>query len=457
MNRIAGRAGIALLLVMALLAGLVFFVFEYAVEAGEWVIFAGSPHVYNGGNIGCGVVTDREGTLLLDLSGQRTYAQEEQLRKATIHWIGDRNGHISAPALSTYASELAGYDLLNGIYSYGNVGGIAELTLSGEIQKAALEAMGNYKGTVGVYNYKTGELLCAVTTPNYDPDSPPDIAGDQSGQYEGVYLNRFTQSSYIPGSIFKIVTLAAALETIPDITEQKFVCRGKYQIGKDTIICDGTHWEQDLKMAFRNSCNCAFAQIAQQLGNETLQRYVQTFGITQPITFDGITTAAGNFDLTNAAEVNFAWASIGQYTDQTNPCVFMNFVGAIAAGGKGVQPYLVEKIRSEGITSYSAKPQSGDRIMSKATAQTVQELMAFNVEDKYGSENFPGLTVCAKTGTAEVGGNKKPNAMIAGFVADEQYPLAFVIAVEDGGYGREICVPILSKVLAACKTVMDAE
>lgn len=457
MNRIAGRAGITLLLVLALLAGLVFFLLEYVVEAGDWVIFSGSPHVYNGGNIGCGAVMDREGTLLLDLNGQRTYAQEEQLRKATVHWLGDRNGHISAPALAAYASELAGYDLLNGIYSYGNVGGIAELTLSGEVQKAALDAMGSYKGTVGIYNYKTGELLCAVTTPNYDPDNPPDISDDETGQYEGLYLNRFTQSSYIPGSIFKIVTLAAALETIPDIMEQKFVCRGKYQIGNDTIICDGTHWQQDIKLAFRNSCNCAFAQIAQQLGNQTLQRYADTFGVTKPITFDGITTAAGNFDVTDAAEVSLAWGSIGQYTDQVNPCAFMTFVGGIAAGGKGAELYLVERITSDGITTYSAGVRAGQRIMSNATAQTLRELMAFNVTDKYGSDHFPGMTVCAKTGTAEVGGDKKPNAMIAGFVADEQYPLAFVIAVEDGGYGREICVPILSKVLAACKTVLDAE
>ena len=93
--------------------------------------------------------------------------------------------------------------------------------------------------------------------------------------------------------------------------------------------------------------------------------------------------------------------------------------------------------------------------MSATTAEKLREYMGFNVTDKYGSDNFPGLTVCAKTGTAEVGGGKKPNAMIAGFVADEEYPLAFVIAVEDGGYGRQICVPILSKILAACKEVMD--
>ena len=68
MNRIAGRAGITILLVLALLAGMVFFLFEYVVEAGDWVIFAGSPHVYNGGNIGCGEITDRNGQLLLDMN-----------------------------------------------------------------------------------------------------------------------------------------------------------------------------------------------------------------------------------------------------------------------------------------------------------------------------------------------------------------------------------------------------
>ena len=68
-----------------------------------------------------------------------------------------------------------------------------------------------------------------------------------------------------------------------------------------------------------------------------------------------------------------------------------------------------------------------------------------------GDENFAGLTVCAKSGTAEVGGNKKPNAMFTGFVTDEEYPLAFIVAVEEGGFGKTVCVPILEKVLTACK------
>ncbi len=455
MNKIAKRAGIAMLLVIFLLAGLTFFLLEYVIKAGDWVIFAGSPHVYTGGNIGCGTVVDRDDILLLDMNDDRQYSSSEDVRSSTVHWLGDRYGNISAPALKEYASELVGFDLLGGVYAYGEAGGVAQLTLSASVQTAALEAMGDYKGTVGVYNYKTGQLLCAVTTPTYDPDNVPNIDKDTVGKYNGLYVNRFTQSSYIPGSIFKIATLAAALETIPDIQDQTFDCRGSYQVGAGKVTCEDVHWNQDLKTAFRNSCNVAFAKIAEQLEGDTLQRYVEQFQITDSVQFDGITTAKGNFDVTDADPVDVAWGSIGQYTDQVNPCAFLTFMGAVANDGKGVLPYLVDNVSADGIKTYSAKTRVNERIMSASTAKALQEYLAFNVTDKYGSENFPGLTVCAKTGTGEVGGGKKPNAMIAGFVADEEYPLAFIITVEDGGYGSSVCVPILSRVLAACKNVMD--
>lgn len=454
MNKVASRAGIVLLLVLILVAGLTFFIVEYVTQADSWVTFTGSPHVYNGGNIGCGAVTDRDGILLLDLNGGRTYSSDEQIRLSTVHWVGDRKGSVDAPALSAYAAQLAGFELLNGVYSYGNTGGVAQLTLSAKVQTAALEALGDRKGTVGVYNYKTGELICAVTTPTFDPDNVPD-ADQEDGKYEGMYVNRFIQSRYTPGSIFKIVTLAAALESIPDVLEQEFSCNGSYQIGADTVTCDGKHGKQTLKQAFRNSCNSAFAQLALQVGADTLSSYVKQFGLTSPVQFDGITTAKGNFDLTDASQLSVAWSSIGQYTDLVNPCAYMTFVGAIAAGGKGVVPHVVQNASSGGIMGYSANAVKGERLMSASTAETIREFMGFNVADKYGSSNFPGLTVCAKTGTAEVGGDKKPNAVFTGFVEDEEYPLAFIAIVEDGGYGREICVPIMSKVLEACKQALN--
>ncbi len=456
MNRIAGRAGVILLLAVLLLSGFSFFIAEYVSQADDWIVFPGSPHIYNGGNIGCGIVTDRDGALLLNMNGDRVYAPDLTLRQAIVHWVGDRYGSIDAPALPHYATELAGFNFMNGVYSYGQTGGVAKLTLSAKVQTIALEALGNYKGTIGVYNYQTGELLCAVTTPTYDPDNLPDLSLDINGDLEGIYLNRFTQSVYIPGSIFKIVTLAAALETIPDIQQQEFVCRGSYAMGENKITCEGSHFEQTLKEAFQNSCNCAFAQISEQLGKDTLTRYVEQFGITESLTFDGITTVEGNFNLQDAAPISVAWSSIGQYTDQINPCRFMTFLGAIAGGGIGAEPHLVESIASDGIPNYRGDTQTGERIMAAATAKVLKEYLQNNVESKYGAENFPGLTVCAKTGTGEVGGEKKPNAMLSGFVADEKYPLAFIVAVEDAGYGGTVCIPMISKVLAACKEVIDA-
>ena len=97
----------------------------------------------------------------------------------------------------------------------------------------------------------------------------------------------------------------------------------------------------------------------------------------------------------------------------------------------------------------------GERIMSEALAALLEEYMANNVTQIYGAGNFPGLTVCAKSGTAEVGGGKKPNAMFTGFVLDDKYPLAFICVVENGGYGATACIPVLSKVLTVCKDVMD--
>ena len=219
MNRIAGRAWALLLIVSILLGGLGFFLYEYAVSSEDWVLHQGNPHVYEEMQqqlqLNTGTVVDRDGIFLMDLSGKGTYATDLMTRKSTLHWLGDRAGYISAPALTHYTKEMLGYDPINGIYQYAGVGGQATLTLSSHVQNAALEAFGDRKGTVAVYNYRTGELLCAVTTPTYDPDNIPNFSSDTNA-YEGVYLNRFLQAAYIPGSIFKIVTAAAALEVIPD-------------------------------------------------------------------------------------------------------------------------------------------------------------------------------------------------------------------------------------------------
>ena len=133
----------------------------------------------------------------------------------------------------------------------------------------------------------------------------------------------------------------------------------------------------------------------------------------------------------------------------------MTFMGTIANGGVGVEPYVVSRVESGGQTTYEAKAVKTDRIMTADVAATVREYMRNNVKNVYGDWNFPGLSVCAKSGTSQLGGGQTSNAMFAGFVEDAQYPLAFMVVVENGGYGSHTCVPILSKVLAVCKSVLD--
>ena len=451
MHRIAGRAWTLLLLMAILLGGLGFFIYEYATASHRWVMHSANPHVYEGGaqTVACGKIYDRNGQFLLDMGNGRIYAADSYIRAATIHWLGDRSGNIAAPVMGHYAAQLAGFSPVNGIYGYGGTGAKATLTISANAQKVALEALGSQKGTVAVYNYRTGEILCAVSTPAFDPDHVPDFSQDDTGLYTGVYLNRFTQAVYIPGSIFKIVTTAAALEHIPGIRSQSFTCVGSYTVGGDTVTCEKAHGNVVLKTAMTRSCNCYYAWLALQMGGEALEKYVEEYGVTDEVSFDGIRCAPGNFQAVGQQPVEVAWSAIGQHKDQINPCAFLTFVGAIAAGGQGVKPYLMAAVGD-----YTAQPQQMERIMPEETAAVLQEFMRNNVVNNYGADNFPGLTVCAKSGTGQVGGGLKPNAMFAGFVTDEAYPFAFIVAVENAGYGKQVCIPILSKVLSALREEM---
>lgn len=457
MNRVSHRTTLALLLALILVGGMVLFAVEFIIEADDWAVFEGSPHVYTGANIGCGVITDRSGVPLLDATNGREYAEDYATRLSTLHWLGDRYGYISAPAVSYYSKEMAGYSLINGLYSYSGTGGEAQMTLSAYAQKVALDAMGSQKGTVAVYNYETGEILCAVSTPTYDPDDVPDIEGDESGAYEGAYLNRFTQVNYVPGSIFKVITAAAALEFDEDTQNLEFYCDGSYEIEGDTVVCEDHHGTVNMKSALAKSCNGYFAQLVQYIGADTLNKYIEKMQVMESVSFDGITTASGNFDISNAANVEKAWAGIGQYTDLINPCRFMTVMGAIAGGGEAAMPHIVSQVSSGSHVSYKADAESTGRILSRDTAELLQEMMRNNVTSIYGDWNFPdGMTVCAKSGTAQVDG-KKPNATFAGYVTEKEYPLAFIVVVENAGHGSDVCVPIIGDVLEACKEVMDQE
>ena len=452
MNKISRRTLFSLILAVILGAGMLVFCVHYVLKAGDWVTFPGSPHVYSGSNLNSGVVVDRTGTVLLDATDGRQYADSQLLRMSTLHLLGDRDGYIPSNILSHYSDNLIGYNLVTGTYDVGS-GDTMKLTISAQAQATALEALNGRKGTVGVYNYETGEILCAVTSSTYDPDNVPEI-DENDPFYEGIYVNRFFNSTYVPGSIFKLVTAAAAIEKLPALETMTFHCDGSYETGGQVIVCNGVHGDVNFEQALAHSCNCAFGQLAERLGAETLEQYAKRLGICESIEFDGIGTASGSIDLRHAGSAELAWAGIGQYTDQINACQYMTYMGAIARGGKTARPYLVESAGT-GLTGYTATKHTLSYGISSAAAQKLTEMMRNNVVSVYGAGNFPDLYVCAKSGTAEVGGDATPNATFAGFIASQEYPLAFIVIVEHGGSGSEVAGPIAGRVLHACVAAMD--
>ena len=454
MKKVSGRAIFPLILAIVLLAGTVLLCVRYFAKADEWVTFSGSPHVYTGVNLDGGIVTDRDGTLLLDSTDGRTYSADAVTRTATMHLLGDRYGYIQAPLLGSFADDMIGFDKINGLYGAEGTEANATLTLSASAQTAAYQALGNYHGTVGVYNYKTGEILCAVTSPSYDPDNMPDVDADTSGAYDGVYVNRFFQAAYTPGSIFKIVTLAAAIETVPDWESLTFTCEGKTIIGGQEIICEGVHGTITLKQALAHSCNVAFGELAGKVGTKALMEYAEKLGLSESFECDGIPVKAGTVDLKDADAGDLAWAGIGQYTDQVNALTFMRAMGRIAGGGTGADPYLMAKITRGEKTAYEAKTETSSRALKAETAAKLTEYLRNNVATMYGDWQFGGLNVCAKSGTAEHEG-ETADAMFAGFCVDENCPLAFVVFVENGGSGSAVAAPIAAKVLQVCAAAIN--
>lgn len=449
MKKIEKRAVVCLLLALAMLLGLGLFCVRFVLSGGRWAGFAANRHLYNSqGQLAVGRVLDRDGDVLswVDEAGNRRYYDNATVREATLHAVGDPSGNIGTGALVAFADKLSGYNLLTGAYSPLGEGNDLYLTLDARYNYIAYQALGGKKGTVGVYNYKTGEIVCMVSSPSFDPANPPVIEeGDE--RYDGVYLNRFLSGTFTPGSIFKTVTLTAAIEEIPDLFSRTFTCTGSTQVGGEVITCPRAHGEMDIYGAFANSCNGVFGQLAAELGAETMERYVTQAGLTSQYKVNGIPTAAGRFDVGTTPN-QLGWAGVGQYNDLVNPCAMMVWMGAVANGGKAAVPQLIQKTETPLGTpaSFYLKKQTAS-LVDRDTASRLADMMANNVAQTYGSSRFPNMDICAKSGTGEVGGGKAPNTWFAGFLRNEDAPYAFVVLVEEGSSGSDTAGAVASKVL----------
>ena len=423
MKKVKNRAWSSLLIALLLVVGLGVYLVKLADNGGAWASY------FSGGTPG-GTILDRNGvTLYSSAEDGVSYAADYTTRLACYHLIGDSTGNIRTGALRQFRDLLSGYSFINGSSS----GKTLQLTVDSSLNTVAYNALAGRNGAVMLIDYTTGEVLCMVSTPADDPTNP------SGSPAEGTYINKCLSASFVPGSVYKLVTLAAAIENIPDLFERTFWCEGSSVVGGAVLNCTGSHGNQTIEQALANSCNCAFGAIALELGADTLAEYAEKLGITQELEMDGITIPAGNFDKAEASSIGLAWSGIGQYNNLVVPYALVRYVAAIANGGSVYEPTLL------GHGSLDRETQ----LLSADTAARIAEMMNHNVQTAYGGQyTFQGLNVSAKTGTAEVGDGTS-HAWMTGFLNDAEHPYAFVVLVEHAGGGLTNAAPIVNQVLQA--------
>ncbi len=458
MKMITKRGIFLWILVIAFLGGLVFMTVSLVKDGDSWVMMPYNSHLYDNGELtGAGKITDCNGRSLAEtVDGKREYNDSLTTRKATLHTVGDTKGFISTGVQRVYKAKLTGYSVLSGIYSVtkNGSGNDMQLTVNADVCDVAYEALSNYKaGCVGVVNYKTGDIVCMVSTPSFDPQNvPTDL--DTNKRYEGAYINRLLSGLYTPGSTFKIVTAICAIENISDIDSREFKCKGEYvpESGKP-IECNATHGTITFKEALAKSCNSAFAELAIELGVQRLAETAKELGLTSSVSVSGnIQSSTGRFFLEKGdADDYIGWTGIGQGDTLVSPIAMLRLVSAIANDGKAVSLNLVESFASKAGKALELDVTSKQTpLLSSETALKMKKMLRYNVEEQYGDYNYKGLNLCAKSGTAQIDEvNAHNTAWFTGFMDDDENPYAFVVLVEYGNSGSQTAGRIANRVLQA--------
>ena len=452
-ERLDHRVKLVIIMPVLFIIGLIFLLVNTTLHAREWVVHPGNKNLYVQGALTyAGSVYDRNGQMLAGTEGDhRIFSADETIRKATLHVVGDLNGFIKTGLQTSYRTQLVGYDYLNGLYG-GGYGDNITSTIDADLCAAALKALGSRSGAVAVMNYKTGDILCSVSAPTFDPTKELTLSEEEI-KTSGYYVNRVFSGLIAPGSIFKLVTAAAALDNVDGIADMEFTCKRGVDIGGETLTCHSNHGTLSFQDALIHSCNASFAQIALKMGPETLQNYTASklnFGGTYKV--NGIKLSASKYPKEEIRDIDFGWSSIGQHHDMVNPLHYLTFVSAIANGGTAPAPSIIQSIESPAGLPRIVPKSLSTRMLPEETADTLKSIMRDTVIKNYKETRFQGLSLCAKSGTAEIEKNDRPHSWFTGFMDDEDHPYAFIVVVENGGAGAEAAANIAATVLKEAKS-----
>ena len=343
------------------------------------------------------------------------------------------------------------------------------------------------RGACIVMDVNTGKILAMATKGDFDPNNytalpdsvkeeieklPEDEQGaaTQDAQF-AMWRNKAISDPYEPGSVFKIITLAAALDSNTTTLGDSFTCIGYANVADRKISCwkNFGHGEQTLADAVQNSCNPAFIQIGLNMGISNFEYYFEAFGFTDKTGIDLPGEANSIYYNNGMTEINLASSSFGQ-TFKVTPIQLVSAVSAAVNGGNLYKPYLVQRVISEdGSIVEEYEPTLVRQVISEQTSKTVVEILETVVSDGSGrTAAVPGYRIGGKTGTSEklddVNEEGKVENYVSSFLAvapieDPQIVVLLLLdeAQMENPYGSVVAAPVVGAMLADILPYMGIE
>lgn len=355
------------------------------------------------------------------------------------------------------------------IYDSGNLyiepqdGSTIRLTIDATIQEIVEKAMRecyevNKAQAVHalVMDVYTGAVLAMCSKPDYDPNDPP---REQLDALQSLMRIRLISDSYEPGSTFKILTAAAALDSGVTTPEDGFYCSGKIKVDGDTIKCWGSpHKAETMAQALQNSCNPVFVELALRMGAQRFYQYLHAFGLGSKTNIDLQGEESGILIPVNSVKnVDLARIGFGQSVAVT-PIQMLTAACSVLNGGRLMRPYLLkEAVSPDGTVLYRTSPKVVSTPISEETSLTMRKLLE-DVVAVGGAKNarIPGYRIGGKTGTAQVykDGRIVRNVHIGsflGFAPADDPRIALLVIVDEADtpvdYGGTTAAPFARQIL----------
>ena len=339
----------------------------------------------------------------------------------------------------------------------------------------ANEGLETYKAkrvSITIMNPNNGEILAMASTPGYDPNDPyegyENFEGDtENDKIQNMWRNSIVSDTYEPGSTFKIITMAAAMEEGLIHDDDVFVCNGSKTFGDVNVHCWNLsgHGAQTAAEILKNSCNVGFMELGARLGAEKLNEYIKKLGFGSITGIDLPGEAEGIVKSTNSiSDIDLATIAFGQ-TNTLNALQLLTAVNAVANGGNLIQPHIVKEIThkdSNGntIVDKTIELKTTENVLSEKTSATLREYLERTATQDAGAGTFvQGYDIGGKTGTAQKvdieTGSYSADKYIASTVAmtpvdDPQ--LTVYISVDEPStgvyYGGQVASPLMKKLFS---------